>query len=138
MKRHIEKQTLSMNSACLNHREGGEPGVAPPVPHLSVGGRLYLKPVQVGLNHHHRPIPVQSLREFRISHPITRRRNFTRGLPISSVHTDSFLAFLPYPWLLTRPPSRFQEWLGSKDFRGSPNIVRYLAFFSCLIKKKKD
>ena len=94
--------------------------------------RLYLKPVRVGLDRHDRPIPVRSLRELRISHPITRRRSFTRGSPISFRSRNSSLALLPYPGLLTRPPSCFHNGLVARALGVSRIIIRYLARFDKL------
>jgi len=70
------------------------------------------------------------------------KRTWLRDNPLFYFHLKPFL---PYPGLLTRPPSVFPPWFGRLSFRASPQFdgVAFVLFLFCfvffpIIKRKKE
>lgn len=59
--------------------------------------------------------------------PRSRRRNFTRGSPISPSFEGLIPRVLTVPGAVNPATPPFPTWLGSEDFRGFPIVLRCLA-----------
>jgi hypothetical protein len=82
-------------------------------PKLSQGDRPYLKQEMI--------LPPTAIWPVNSIHSLEALGLGCRS-PISPNHSGSYLELLPYPGLLARPRRCFQQTLGVKVFRGSPQF----------------